>query len=47
MIKNSILYHRWWYIKKRNIKKIRLLLRFVLAAIVICFAAFLRLYFSS
>lgn len=34
MIRNSILYRRWWYVKRRNIKKIRLLLRLALAAII-------------
>ncbi|MEN6315629.1 MAG: hypothetical protein ABFD25_15450 [Clostridiaceae bacterium] len=34
MFKNCILYRRWWYVKRRNIKKIRLLLRLALAAII-------------
>ena len=32
MFRNSILYRRLWYVRKRNIKKIHLLLRLVLAA---------------
>ncbi|MGI6668689.1 MAG: hypothetical protein ACOX4M_04490 [Acetivibrionales bacterium] len=32
MFKSSLLYRRWWYIKKRNIKRIRMLLRLSMAA---------------
>ena len=42
MIRNSILYRRWWYVRKRNIKKIRLLLRLTLAAMIIGLVVFLE-----
>lgn len=36
MLRTSRLYRRWWYMKKRNIKRIRLLLRLVITALIIC-----------
>ena len=38
MFRNTVLYHRLWYIKRRNIKKTRVLIR--LAAIFIILAVF-------
>jgi hypothetical protein len=35
MLRNSILYRRLWYVRKRNIKKIHLLLRLTLAAAIL------------
>lgn len=37
MLRNSNLYRRLWYVKKRNLKRINLLLRFAIAAIIIYF----------
>jgi len=37
MFRNCMLYRRWWYVKRRNIKKIRLILRLSLAAIIMWF----------
>jgi len=34
MFRNSRFYRRWWYIKRRNIRKLRLLLRLTLAALI-------------
>ncbi|NLK86941.1 MAG: hypothetical protein GX279_05565 [Clostridiaceae bacterium] len=36
MFRNSRLYRRWWYMKKRNIKRIRMLLRFAITILIIC-----------
>ncbi len=35
MFRSSMFYRRWWYVKKRNIKKIHFMLRLALAAILI------------
>ncbi|HEX2944736.1 MAG TPA: hypothetical protein VHT96_02135 [Clostridia bacterium] len=34
MFRNSILYRRWWYIKRRNTRLIRLLLRLAITALI-------------
>jgi len=34
VIRNSNLYRRWWYIKRRNINRIRLLLRLLIALLI-------------
>jgi hypothetical protein len=34
MFRSSNLYRRWWYMKKRNIKRIRMLLRLALTALI-------------
>lgn len=34
MFRNSLLYRRLWYVRKRNIKKIHLLLRLALAVLI-------------
>jgi len=39
MFRKSMIYRRWWYIKKRNIRKIRLLLRFTIVAVIMCLVA--------
>lgn len=36
MLRGSKLYRRWWYIKKRNIRKLRMLLRLALTALIMC-----------
>jgi len=35
MFRGSMLYRRWWYVKKRNIKRIHFMLRLVMAAVLI------------
>ncbi len=34
MFRNSKLYRRWWYVKRRNINRIRLLLRLLIALLI-------------
>jgi hypothetical protein len=36
VFRNSRLYRRWWYMKKRNIKRIRMLLRFAITVLIVC-----------
>jgi hypothetical protein len=36
MIRNSNLYRRLWYIKRRNINRIRLLLRLLITLLIMC-----------
>ena len=38
MIRNSNLYRRWWYIKRRNINRIRLLIALLIMGAVLLFA---------
>lgn len=40
MIKNTTLYHRFWYIKKRNAKRVSVLLRLLLILIILCCTLF-------
>ena len=35
MFRSSRLYRRWWYIKKRNINRIRMLLRLAITVLII------------
>lgn len=35
MFRNSILYRRWWYIKRRNLRCFRLMLRLAITALII------------
>ncbi|NLV36340.1 MAG: hypothetical protein GXY17_06670 [Clostridiaceae bacterium] len=39
MFRKSRIYRRWWYVKKRNTRQIRLLLRFAIATLVISLTA--------
>jgi hypothetical protein len=34
MFRNSNLYRRWWYVKRRNINRIRLLVRLLIAMLI-------------
>ncbi|HOQ07884.1 MAG TPA: hypothetical protein PLP87_08790 [Clostridiales bacterium] len=34
MFRNSKLYRRWWYVKRRNINRIRLLVRLLIAMLI-------------
>jgi hypothetical protein len=36
MLRNSILYRRWWYVKRRNIRRLRMLLRVAITAFITC-----------
>lgn len=48
MIRNSNLYRRWWYIKRRNINRIRLLLRLLIALLIMgAVLLFAELYIDS
>ncbi|HEY8349780.1 MAG TPA: hypothetical protein VIM13_08135 [Clostridia bacterium] len=48
MIRNSNLYRRWWYIKRRNINRIRLLLRLLIALLIMgAVLLFAELYTDS
>jgi sporulation protein YunB len=40
VIKNTTLYHRFWYIKKRNAKRVNILLRLLLILIILGFTLF-------
>lgn len=39
MLKNSIVYRRLWYIRKRNIRRIHILIRLTLAVLILSFTA--------
>lgn len=34
MFRNSNLYRRWWYVKRRNINRIRMLLRLLITLLI-------------
>ncbi|MDI9499543.1 MAG: hypothetical protein WAP56_07810 [Acetivibrionales bacterium] len=36
MLRNTNLYRRWWYVKRRNINSIRLLLRLLITLLIMC-----------
>ena len=38
MFKSSILYRRLWYVRKRNIKNVHILLRFTAALLILLFS---------
>lgn len=35
MFRNSMLYRRWWYVKRRNLRRFRLMLRLMITAFIV------------